>query len=88
VIAAARLPGGYINENIVVTTSGGPPIEYLANWRIRLAAERLRVGHESIPNIAASIGYESEAAFNHAFKRITGMTPGSWRDTNTPSNAT
>jgi AraC-like DNA-binding protein len=58
---------------------GRPPIEYLANWRIQLAAERLRVGHESVPRIAAGIGYESEAAFNRAFKRITGMTPGSWR---------
>jgi AraC-like DNA-binding protein len=59
---------------------GRPPIEYLANWRIQLAAERLRAGQESITSIAASIGYESEAAFSRAFKRITGMAPGSWRD--------
>lgn len=58
---------------------GRPPIEYLAGWRIQLAAERLRAGGESVPRIAASVGYESEAAFNRAFKRITGMTPGSWR---------
>ncbi|HXF86771.1 MAG TPA: AraC family transcriptional regulator [Xanthobacteraceae bacterium] len=64
---------------------GRPPIEYLANWRIQLAAERLRVGHESIPSIATSIGYKSEAAFNRAFKRITGQTPGSWRDATTSS---
>jgi AraC-like DNA-binding protein len=64
---------------------GRPPIEYLANWRIQLAAERLRVGHETVPGIAASIGYESEAAFNRAFKRITGVTPGSWRDATTSS---
>jgi AraC-like DNA-binding protein len=62
---------------------GRPPIEYLANWRIQLAAERLRVGHESVPSIAASVGYESEAAFNRAFKRLTGMTPGAWRDATT-----
>ena len=59
---------------------GRPPIDYLASWRIQLAAERLRVGHESIPGIAAGVGYESEAAFNRAFKRATGMTPGSWRE--------
>ena len=59
---------------------GRPPIEYLASWRIQLAAERLRVGHESVPSIAASVGYESEAAFVRAFKRITGTTPGRWRD--------
>jgi len=65
---------------------GRPPIDYLASWRIQLAAERLRVGHESIPNIAASVGYDSEAAFNRAFKRITGMTPGSWRTANVSSH--
>jgi AraC-like DNA-binding protein len=64
---------------------GRPPIEYLASWRIQLAAERLRVGHESVSSIAASIGYESEAAFNRAFKRVAGMTPGSWRDASTSS---
>jgi AraC family transcriptional regulator, alkane utilization regulator len=37
-------------------------------------------GHESLASIAASVGYESETAFSRAFKRITGMTPGSWRD--------
>ena len=58
---------------------GRPPIEYLAGWRIQLAAERLRSGSESVPRIAASVGYESEAAFNRAFKRITGLTPGTWR---------
>jgi len=62
---------------------GRPPIEYLANWRIQLAAERLRLGHESVPSIAASVGYESVAAFSRAFKRVTGTTPGRWRDAST-----
>lgn len=67
---------------------GRPPIVYLASWRIQLAAERLRAGHESVPTIAAAVGYESEAAFARAFKRITGMTPGDWRKGNTltPAN--
>jgi AraC-like DNA-binding protein len=59
---------------------GRPPIAYLAGWRIQLATERLRLGHESVPSIAVGVGYESEVAFNRAFKRLTGMTPGSWRD--------
>jgi len=59
---------------------GRPPIDYLTNWRIQLAGERLRVGHESLASIAASVGYESEVAFRRAFKRVTGMTPGSWRE--------
>lgn len=59
---------------------GKPPIDYLIVWRIQLAADRLRNGHDGIARIAADIGYESEAAFNRAFKRVTGMTPGRWRD--------
>jgi AraC-like DNA-binding protein len=60
---------------------GKPPIEYVTNWRIQLAAEKLRDGPDNIAKIAADVGYESEAAFNRAFKRITGITPGRWRDT-------
>jgi AraC-like DNA-binding protein len=59
---------------------GKPPIEYLTGWRIQLAADRLRNGRDGLARIAADIGYESEAAFNRAFKRVTGMTPGKWRD--------
>jgi AraC family transcriptional regulator, alkane utilization regulator len=59
---------------------GKPPIEYVTSWRIQLAAERLRGGKDGIAKIAADVGYESEAAFNRAFKRLTGVTPGRWRD--------
>lgn len=59
---------------------GRPPIEYLTGWRIQLAADRLRNGQDSISRIAVDCGYESEPAFNRAFKRVTGMTPGRWRD--------
>ena len=59
---------------------GRPPIDYVTSWRIQLAGERLLIGNESPASIAASVGYESETAFIRAFKRITGMTPGSWRD--------
>jgi len=59
---------------------GRPPIEYLASWRIQLAADRLRHGKDSLARVAADVGYESEAAFSRAFKRVTGMTPGRWRD--------
>jgi AraC-like DNA-binding protein len=67
---------------------GRPPIDYVTGWRIQLAAERLRLGHESLASIAAGVGYESEAAFSRAFKRITGVTPGGWREAATsPGNA-
>ncbi len=59
---------------------GRPPIDYVTSWRIQLAADRLRNSSDSIGGIAADIGYESEAAFNRAFKRVTGLTPGRWRN--------
>jgi AraC-like DNA-binding protein len=59
---------------------GRPPIEYVTSWRIQIAGDRLRSGQDSIAGIAAEVGYESEAAFNRAFKRITGVTPGRWRE--------
>ena len=58
---------------------GQAPIEYVTGWRMQLAADRLRNTSESIAAVAAEVGYESEAAFNRAFKRVTGSTPGTWR---------
>ncbi|MND06649.1 DNA-binding transcriptional regulator SoxS [compost metagenome] len=46
---------------------------------MQLAADRIRNSNDSVAAIAADVGYESEAAFNRAFKRVTGMTPGRWR---------
>jgi AraC-like DNA-binding protein len=62
------------------TLMGQAPIEYVTGWRMQLAAERIRGSGESLSAIAADVGYESEAAFNRAFKRVTGVTPGRWRD--------
>ena len=59
---------------------GQAPIEYITCWRMQLAAERIRAGSGSLASIAADVGYDSEAAFNRAFKRVTGVTPGRWRD--------
>jgi AraC-like DNA-binding protein len=59
---------------------GQAPIEYITCWRMQLAAERIRDGAGSLAAIAADVGYDSEAAFNRAFKRVTGVTPGRWRD--------
>lgn len=58
---------------------GMPPIQYLAQWRIHLAARRLADTALSTAAIAAEIGYESEPAFNRAFKRYTGAPPARWR---------
>jgi AraC family transcriptional regulator, alkane utilization regulator len=59
---------------------GQAPIEYVTGWRMQIAADRIRNSQASLAAIAADVGYESEAAFNRAFKRVTGMTPGRWRD--------
>ena len=58
---------------------GVPPMHYLANWRLQLAAARLRESVASTAQIAGDVGYESEAAFNRAFKRAFGTTPAAWR---------
>lgn len=58
---------------------GEPPMQYLIHWRLALAARALRSGVESVNRIAERYGYESEAAFNRAFKREFGTPPASWR---------
>jgi AraC-like DNA-binding protein len=54
---------------------GMPAMEYLAQWRMLLAADRLQAGKEPISSIAPTLGYESEAAFSTAFKKIMGSSP-------------
>ncbi|WP_205747058.1 helix-turn-helix transcriptional regulator [Deinococcus sp. KSM4-11] len=54
---------------------GLTPLAYLTRWRMLLAANRLTAGGESVADIALSLGYESEAAFSTAFKRVMGRPP-------------
>jgi AraC family transcriptional regulator, alkane utilization regulator len=58
---------------------GAPPMQYLARWRTSLAARALRETKASITRVAEDVGYESEAAFNRAFKREFGLPPAAWR---------
>lgn len=58
---------------------GVPPMQYLGRWRLQLAARLLERGDLSIAEAAAGAGYESEAAFNRAFKKFVGTPPGTWR---------
>ncbi|MGV6876785.1 AraC family transcriptional regulator, partial [Pseudochelatococcus sp. B33] len=53
-------------------TVGASPIDYLATWRMRLAAVRLRRGDEPLPRIARSLGYTSDSAFAATFRRTLG----------------
>jgi AraC-like DNA-binding protein len=58
---------------------GVPAMQYLGNWRLQLAARALERQGTSVAQAAAEVGYESEAAFNRAFKRLVGVPPGAWR---------
>lgn len=65
---------------------GMPPMQYLARWRMQLAARQLETPGISIGQVASNVGYESEAAFNRAFKKLIGTTPGHWRKRGAGSN--
>lgn len=58
---------------------GAPPMQYLARWRLQVAATLLTRQGITIAEAASEVGYESEAAFNRAFKKFAGMPPGAWR---------
>lgn len=64
---------------------GAPAMQYLGNWRLQLAARLLERQGMSIARAAAEVGYESEAAFNRAFKKQVGVPPGAWRRSRTTS---
>jgi len=57
---------------------GQPPMQYLALWRMQLAS-RLLIDGGSVAAVAAAVGYESEAAFSRAFKKLVGQAPATWR---------
>jgi len=58
---------------------GVPPIHYLAQWRIQMAASLLRGSKSSLAEIAFQVGYGSEAALSRAYKRCVGVAPAEWR---------
>lgn len=58
---------------------GHPPMQYLASWRIQVGSRLLRESNRNVATIALDVGYDSEAAFSRAFKRMVGMPPAAWR---------
>ena len=62
-----------------VALVGMPPMQYLAQWRMALAADLLTGANLSLTRVCEQVGYESEAAFSRAFRREYGMPPGAWR---------
>ena len=61
---------------------GEPVLQYLTGLRMRLAHRDLRETADTLAQIAFRVGYQSEPAFNRAFKRVFGMPPGALRKLN------
>ena len=64
--------------------AGEPPMHYIGRWRMQLASRLLAAG-SSIGDAAEAVGYSSEAAFQRAFKKHVGTTPGEWRKRSRPT---
>jgi len=59
---------------------GQPPMQYLTQWRMQVAAALLAQSGAKVAAIGGEVGYDSEAAFSRAFKKATGLAPGAWRE--------
>ncbi|WP_198338343.1 AraC family transcriptional regulator [Labrenzia sp. VG12] len=59
--------------------TGEAVLQYATRWRMQLAHRALKESDRSLAEIAADMGYDSEAAFSRAFKRVLGCTPGAAR---------
>ena len=59
---------------------GEPPMHYLTRWRMQRAAGLLADGAAKVSAVAREVGYDSEAAFSRAFKKLTGVAPTAWRN--------
>ena len=66
---------------------GTPPMHYLAQWRMQLAASLLSGTNVTIAEVAERVGYGSEAALSRAFKRLVGLAPSAWREGARPNAA-
>jgi AraC-like DNA-binding protein len=74
----AALSRSALHERFVQLV-GQPPMQYLAQWRMQVAARLLRECQSTVASVAQEVGYDSEAAFARAFKRQTGKPPAAWR---------
>jgi AraC-like DNA-binding protein len=57
---------------------GQTPLEYVTEWRMQKAMQLLQQRNKKLIDVARSVGYESDAAFSKAFKRVVGANPGAY----------
>ena len=57
---------------------GQAPLEYVTEWRMQKAMQLLEERDKKLIDVARSVGYESDAAFSKAFKRVVGINPGGY----------
>ena len=57
---------------------GQTPLEYVTEWRMQKAIQLLEERDKKLIDVARSVGYESDAAFSKAFKRVVGASPGEY----------
>jgi AraC-like DNA-binding protein len=57
---------------------GQTPLEYVTEWRMQKAMQLLEQRDKKLIDVARSVGYESDAAFSKAFKRVVGANPGEY----------
>jgi AraC-like DNA-binding protein len=70
---------GFARQVTEESLVGQPPMQYLAQWRMQVAANLLAQSGAKIATIGVEVGYDSETAFSRAFKKATGVAPGAWR---------
>lgn len=69
------------------SSTGQPPMQYLKQWRMQIAAGLLAEGNANVAAVALRVGYDSEAAFSRAFKKAAGVPPSTWRSRRSDSSA-
>ena len=65
---------------------GESPMHYVTRWRMHVALTLLQEDEASIGELAFRLGYQSEAAFSRAFKRVIGVSPGAIRKNGNTTN--
>jgi AraC-like DNA-binding protein len=75
---AANMSRSVFSERFA-SVLGMSPARYMTRWRIHLAAILLKTHRLTVAEVAARLGYSSEAAFSRTFKRVSGASPTAFR---------